>query len=167
MDTQRALKEAGWRLNDGNDLYEAFVDRRAFSLQNDVLIEVPEVAIGLDFSNVPTSGDRDVEQSLRACLVSHFSRELPDSLCFAIDVNHSEYRCALGDLVLDSNCEPWPILITPFAEYVSFSDPSFDNGIFCNPRNKHMVVYGKLLSRRFAKMFSARMVDPRRAASRT
>ena len=95
-----------------------------------------------------------------------FTRHCPTDDCFAIDVNHGQWRFIPSELRLTSHFEPFPVSVVPWAEYVVFANSSFSSGLFCNPRNQHIVVFGQAFVDRFTEDYRDRLTNVRVASQR-
>lgn len=156
------LGNSGWRNaeSDTPSPFDLFTSKREFSLQNELLISIPARAIGLDFNDA----DVGTELGIRKLLMELFREHFPNAICLAIDVNHQQRSFVPAEVSMDQNCEPWPFNVTPWAEYATMGNPIFSHGVFCNPINNHMVVYGKPFEEAFAAGFPNLLVDAKAAA---
>lgn len=160
---EKILADAGWRPAEESTSptpYEQFVSRLGFSLQRESLIDPPVGSAGFDLS-VQGAG---TEFELRRALYELFLESFASEACFAIDVNHGEWTFLPRELKLTSHFEPFPVSVTPWAEYVVFGNGDFSHGLFCNPSNKHLVVFGGSFVARFTELVSDRLVTAEVAA---
>ena len=164
------LARNGWiECNDDSDHpFNTFAQKRNFSLQRSKLIEVTDLAIGLDFSDLKppsrTASDlrKNVERKLRKLAIDAFSECSPDQICYAIDVNHAAY--SFRPTVVETKASTdWPVSITPYAEFIAFNTACFSQGLFVNPRTTMLVAYGASFCDRFSDDFRSRLVDPQSA----
>lgn len=148
------LTAAGWRPEGDASptLYERFVDRLGFSLQREMLIDPPAGSAGFDLS-APHAG---TEFELRRALYELFLESFASDTCYAIDVNHGEWTFVPRELKLTHHFEPFPVSVTPWAEYVVFASGDFSQGVFCNPWNKHLVAFGDRFVARFSDLLRGR-----------
>ncbi len=158
------LTRAGWQSAEEGTTptpFEQFASRLGFSLQGELLINPPEGSVGFDFA-APTAG---TEFELRRALYDLFREFFLSDICYAIDVNHGEWTFSPGKLNLTSQFEPFPISVTPWAEYVAFGNGDFSHGAFGNPSNGHLVVLGEAFVRRFSALHKDRLVSAQVAAT--
>ena len=131
-----------------------------------MLISVPNGSIGLDFKDAPPKNElTEDEVKIRKAIFAVFKSSLGNQRCFAIDVNHYQFEFKPNDLVIDDDGNPWPFRMTPWGEYLVIANAEFAHGVFCNPRNNHMVVFGEKLVQRFSEDFSERIVAAEVAAA--
>ena len=171
----RARREAqfaanGWvaesksKSNKQSSIFQQFVQSRKFCLQNEPIVELPVSAIELDFADVAcsfpiqTKQQMSIESELRKITIEAFQAVDGLELCYAIDVNHSAYTFVASDV---DYREPdgWPISFTPFSDYLLFSSRCFLHGVFVDPRNKHISVYGETLTAGFSDGFPDRVIQ--------
>lgn len=160
---EKVLTEAGWRsAEDGTTPtpFDRFVSRLGFSLQGELLIQTPDGSSGFDFSTV----NAGTEFELRRWLHELFLELFPSDICYAIDVNHGEWTFVPGELKLTLLYEPFPVYVTPWAEYAVFGNGDFSHGLFCNPWNRHVVVFGHPFVARFSSSYRDRLVPAEVAA---
>lgn len=151
------LEMSGWlSAEDDTRLtpYERLVDRLGFRLQGERLIDPPAGSAGFDLS-VPSAG---TEFELRRALYELFLENFASEKCLAIDVNHGEWMFQPAELRLTTHFEPFPVSVTPWAEYVAFGSGDFSHGVFCNPSNRHLLVFGDSFVARFSEMLADRLV---------
>jgi len=157
LQDETILAAAGWRsveMGTPNSPYEQFVGRLGFSLQRESLIDPPAGAVGFDLST-PSAG---TEFGLRRALYELFLDSHAADTCYAIDVNHGEWTFVPRELKITSHFEPFPVSVTPWAEYVVFGSSDFSHGVFCNPSKSHLIVFGDSFVRRFSNLLRDRLV---------
>ena len=163
--SKEQLTLSGWIEVDGDDSpspFDIFVQHRNFTLKSDLLVSIPEGSIGLDFNE----DDESDEFKIRKILVAFFKTAFANEKCYAIDVNHKEFEFKPSELEIDEHGEPWPFRVKPWAEYIVIANSDFSHGVFSNPRNNHMVVFGSELAAKFAEAFPQRIADAKVSASR-
>jgi len=144
-------------------IFEMLVEHRKFSLQKRPIVELPGSGIVLDFSKVrcsfpiATEEQITIESVIRRLLIEAFVECSGSDLCFAIDVNHSQYTFVPSEVDPDDH-NGWPISLTPFSEYLAFNNRDFSQGIFVDPTIQHMSVYGVAFESRFRTAFEDRLI---------
>lgn len=157
LQDKNILAAAGWRTAEDGVFprpYDQFVGRLGFSLQRESLIDPPAGAAGFDLSR-PGAG---TEFELRRALYELFLELYAAETCYAIDVNHGEWTFVPQELKVTSHFEPFPVSVTPWAEYVVFGSGDFSHGVFCNPSSKQLIVFGNSFVERFSILLFDRFV---------
>ncbi len=161
--TKSILGAAGWHLAEHGTPptpYDHFVRHLGFSLQREILIDPSADSVGFDM-NVVHAG---TEYELRRLLYKVFLKAFESKECYAICVNFGEWVFTPGDLRITSHFEPFPVSVTPYAEYVVFGSGDFSHGVFCNPTNNHLVVFGNSFVTQFSELLRDRLVNAQAAA---
>jgi hypothetical protein len=151
------LRQAGWRELDSKEESTAFSDfskKCSFSLQKARRISPKGKMITVDF----TDASRGAETSLRRLVIGLFQSAFSDSMCIAMDINHGMWSFEPRLLKLTDRFEPMPIGILPWAEYVVLADRDFENGIFCDPNELHIVAFGQVFTDAFRLEFANKIV---------
>ncbi len=157
MENENVLRQAGWHELDSSEesiAFDDFTRMCCFSLHNEWKISPQGEMVEVDF-NV---ANRGAETSLRRFVIRLFQSAFPESKCIAMDINHGMWSFEPRYLKLTDRFEPMPLDVLPWVEYVVLSDRKFENGIFCNPRKKHLVAYGKVLTDAFKQKFDKQIV---------
>ena len=147
-----------------NLVFDKLVKYRNFTIQKQPAIELPNESIELDFSNVlcdfpiPKEEQTTIENKLRQLTIESFIECSASDLCFVIDVNHSEYSFIPSQVDWPVE-DGWPVFFTPFSEYLAFNTRCFSQGLFHDPRSRHIYVYGEAFQKNFANEFSSRLVS--------
>ena len=157
MKINAILVDTGWSSLDSQEqtaVFQEFAAKCNFSLKNDRLIDPKCESIGVDF----TEASRGAETALRRFVFGVFKDKLPNTKCVAMDINHGMWFFVPVALRLSDRCEPCPIDVLPWAEYIVLSDCGFENGLICNPNSLQIVAFGNVFSEEFRSRYSERVV---------
>jgi hypothetical protein len=163
MGADDPLKRAGWVEADEvapPTPYDRFVRHLGFSLQGEWLIQPPQGSAALDLREIHAG----TEYELRRALLDVFRKECAGQTCLAINVNHGQWEFVPDALRVTSHYEPFPVGVTPYAEYVVFGNADFSLGVFCNPWNLHLIAFGGPMVARLTGLHGVRLAPLERAA---